>query len=164
MFIAFDKETKKVYGEPSNIPFARVTTNLTIAEVKEIPTYNKITQFLTAINEREEVEITTYQDEEGNPLVDENDNIVATERKYLTCDLVVNEKPPIVLTAKQKQAKYDKLVRKYIREKYSQHDVEALMANYLSENVTEKAKLEWQSFQDYRVECKVRANKEVYGE
>ena len=63
----------------------------------------------------------------------------------------------------QKYEKYKSLVEMYIREKYSQSDVEALQANLLSENVTEKDKLEWQEFQLYRTECKARAKAEVYG-
>ena len=163
MYIAFDKETKKVLRQ-SNVPFARVTTNLTVAEVNEIPTYNKATHFLLVTNEREEVEITIHRDEEGRPIFNENGEQVTSERKYLTCDLVVNEKPLVVLTEAQKYEKYKRLVSKYIREKYSQDDVEALQANYLSDEVTEEDKLKWQNFQAYRVECKVRAKAEVYGE
>ena len=61
-----------------------------------------------------------------------------------------------------KEKKYKDLCKKYIREKYSQDDVEALYANYMAEPTNEKYIAEFNEFQVYRVECKARAKGEVY--
>lgn len=52
---------------------------------------------------------------------------------------------------------YEKLVSKYIREKYSQDAVEAIIANYLNEPENEIYSNEFKDFQEYRKNCKLRA-------
>ncbi len=58
-----------------------------------------------------------------------------------------------------KDEKYARLVDKYVREKYSQSNVEALTSNYLSN--PELYKQDFDAFQVYRAECKERAKKEL---
>lgn len=50
---------------------------------------------------------------------------------------------------------YDQLVSMFIREKYSQDSIEAIINNYLSNS--EKYKAEFDELQAYRAECKARA-------
>ena len=52
---------------------------------------------------------------------------------------------------------YEQLVSKYIREKYSQDSVEAIIANYLNEPENETYIKEFNDFQEYRKNCKLRA-------
>ena len=58
--------------------------------------------------------------------------------------------------------KYARLVDAYVREKYSQSAVEAIINNYLSDPENEKYKAEFAAFQLYREECKAKAKTEVY--
>ena len=58
--------------------------------------------------------------------------------------------------------KYARLVDAYVREKYSQSAVEAIINNYLSDPENEKYKAEFAALQLYREECKAKANTEVY--
>ncbi len=57
--------------------------------------------------------------------------------------------------------KYARLVDAYVREKYSQSAVEAIINNYLSDPENEKYKAEFADLQMYREECKNRAKAEV---
>lgn len=87
-------------------------------------------------------------------------------RTYLACDLVANFYPTKTEEelAKEKEKKYSDLVSRLIRKKYSQDDVEAIFANYLSTKVEEEDIIKFNQFQEYREECKKLATKEVYGE
>lgn len=64
---------------------------------------------------------------------------------------------------KQRQKKYENLVKHYIRQKYSQDQVEAIVNNYLSKMENETYKNEFLVLQEYRIQCKAKAHKEVYG-
>ena len=57
--------------------------------------------------------------------------------------------------------KYARLVDAYVREKYSQSAVEAIINNYLSDPENEKYKAEFAALQMYREECKNKAKAEV---
>ena len=57
--------------------------------------------------------------------------------------------------------KYARLVDAYVREKYSQSAVEAIINNYLSDPENEKYKAEFAALQIYREECKEKAKTEV---
>lgn len=63
-----------------------------------------------------------------------------------------------------KEKKYNSLVSKYIREKYNQDKVEAIINNYLYDNTNEDYIAEFQELQSYRKECKEKAYLEIYGE
>ena len=56
---------------------------------------------------------------------------------------------------------YEQLVTKYIRSKYSQSRIEAIVNNYLDEPTNEKYLAEFQELQSYRKECKLRAKFEL---
>lgn len=53
--------------------------------------------------------------------------------------------------------KYDEIVSTLIREKYSNNDVEAIFANYLSDKENTKYINEFNTFQEYRENCKKEA-------
>ena len=57
--------------------------------------------------------------------------------------------------------KYARLVDAYVREKYSQSAVEAIINNYLSDPENEEYKAEFAALQMYREECKNKAKAEV---
>ena len=57
--------------------------------------------------------------------------------------------------------KYARLVDAYVREKYSQSAVEAIINNYLSDPENEEYKAEFVALQLYREECKNKAKAEV---
>ena len=57
--------------------------------------------------------------------------------------------------------KYARLVDAYVREKYSQSAVEAIINNYLSDPENEEYKAEFAALQLYREECKNKAKAEV---
>lgn len=57
--------------------------------------------------------------------------------------------------------KYARLVDAYVREKYSQSAVEAIINNYISDPENEKYKAEFAALQMYREECKNKAKAEV---
>lgn len=60
-----------------------------------------------------------------------------------------------------KDEKYARLVDTYVREKYSQSAVEAIINNYLSDLENEEYKAEFVALQAYREECKEKAKGEV---
>ena len=57
--------------------------------------------------------------------------------------------------------KYARLVDAYVREKYSQSAVEAIINNYLSDPENKEYKAEIAALQMYREECKNKAKAEV---
>ncbi len=182
MYILFDKETKRVIGV-SNKPFVSYTSNLELAEYYgEIPNND----YLTVFNERQETKTWTEPkiveklDDNGEPILDENGDIVFVEveekksRTYLTCDLLANFYPPKTEEQldKEKEEKYKKLVEILIRKKYSQGKVESIHSNYLKAmfngtDLTSAKKeeyiAEFNAFQKYREECKKEAHIDVYG-
>lgn len=57
---------------------------------------------------------------------------------------------------------YDELVERFVRQRYSQSDVEAIINNYLGDNGNEQYQSEFNALQEYRKECKAKA-KEMLG-
>ena len=57
------------------------------------------------------------------------------------------------------QLSYEELVASKIRQRYSQNDVEAILANYLNDQ--EKYREEFAEFQSYRESCKAEAKSEL---
>lgn len=64
----------------------------------------------------------------------------------------------------EQEKMYNKLVSIFIRKKYSQNRIEAILNNYISEPDNEKYRAEFLELQAYRAECKKQAKLEVYGE
>ena len=66
---------------------------------------------------------------------------------------------------KVKEDMYNARVNALIRQKYSQDEVEAIIANYLSylsgESANQTYKTEYSVFQKYRQECKEKAKNET---
>jgi len=60
-----------------------------------------------------------------------------------------------------KTARYAELVDKYVRERYSQSAVEAILNNYIADPSDEEHAEEFAALQTYRAECKARAKAEV---
>ncbi len=58
---------------------------------------------------------------------------------------------------------YDELVERFVRQRYSQSDVEAIINNYLGDNGNEQYQSEFKALQEYRKECKAKA-KEILGQ
>jgi hypothetical protein len=164
MYITFNNETKKVDYIGEKKP-ASYTDNLTLAEVKTLP---EKYDYLTIDNVREETDTWTEKIEDYN---EETGEVVEKEveksRTYTTCDLKAcfNFKPTAEqleqFKEKQKEKRYKELTSKLIRQRYSQDDVEALLANH-AEN-KEKYQVEFDAFAAYRKECKAKARLEVYG-
>lgn len=171
MYITFDKETKRVGYLNKNKP-RTYTNNSMLAEVDKVPEkYDYLT--ITNLQEKSRVIKEAYEEvieyNENGELLQEPIHIQheAETEIYYTCDLVPNL---IVLTNEQvenkKQLKYETLVEKYIREKYSQGKMESIINNFLEYKETysnENALLEYEKMQAYRKECKEKAHKEVYG-
>lgn len=53
---------------------------------------------------------------------------------------------------------YKQKVAMYVRERYSQNDAEAILANYLADTSNEEHAREFAEFQSYREQCKARAS------
>ena len=66
---------------------------------------------------------------------------------------------------KVKEDMYGSRVNSLVRQKYSQDEVEAIIANYLSylsgESTNQTYKTEYLEFQEYRQKCKEIAKKEI---
>ena len=66
---------------------------------------------------------------------------------------------------KVKEDMYNARVNALIRQKYSQDEVEAIIANYLSylsgESANQTYKMEYLEFQEYRQKCKEKAKDET---
>ena len=64
-----------------------------------------------------------------------------------------------------KEDMYGSRVNSLVRQKYSQDEVEAIIANYLSylsgESTNQTYKTEYLEFQEYRQKCKEIAKKEI---
>lgn len=167
MYIAYNLNTKKVVGQPSENPFAEISNTLAIAKCDNIP---QNYDYLLVDNIREETRVIKEAqtiEEKGRNEYGEEITIVkeipAETETYYTCDLIAKF---YEFTAeqieKQRQSKYHALTEKYVRLKYSQSKMEAIINNYLdSEN--EDDLNEFAEMQKYRKECKARAKAEVYG-
>lgn len=162
-YIAFDRDTKKVYDKPSLRPFVSITKNLEIAETEFIPsaydylTVENLQEHTRVIKEAYTEEVTNYNEETGEEYTETVTHEQVTEN-YKTCNLVAHFN---TLTAeqleKQKQAKYENLVERYIRQKYSISQELAILRQ-------KESKIEeFNAYNDYAEYCKAKAKMEVYG-
>lgn len=131
-------------------------TQLTPVELEQLP--NGKTRVILRKNIKQE----TRQDEGITYVVytaDENSFITGEQ---ITVEYVTEHFDELWFYAENGETegeKYARLVSKYIREKYSQDDVEALINNYLSDR--EKYKEDFDAFQAYRAECKEKAREDL---
>lgn len=160
MYIIFNKETKKVIFINKTKPIA-YTDNVALAQVEEVPIISE-NQFFTVANVQEvtrvvseayteEVTIWNKETQQEEKKIVEHPTVTET---YLTCDLVVND---IVVTEEQKQVKYESLVEKYIRQKYTLSQELAI----LRQRDTKPS--EFEVYNAYAEQCKAQAKFEIYG-
>lgn len=71
------------------------------------------------------------------------------------------EKP---YTEEELQERYKNLTKQYIAEKYDFADELAVKNNYEYDSANVNYAEEYSEYQQYRIDCKTRARKEVYGE
>lgn len=160
MYIIFNKETKKVVFMNKTKPIA-YTENVELAQLEEVPSINE-NQFLTVANVQEVTrvvseayteEVIIWNEETQQEETKIVEHPIVTET-YLTCDLVVND---IVITEEQKQEKYESLVEKYIRQKYTLSQELAI----LRQRDTKPS--EFEAYNAYAEKCKAQAKLEIYG-
>ena len=171
-YIIYNLETSKVervYSHPLPKQNESFYKTRNIAEYRgELPSAD----WLSVDNIHEEIETWKEKkqveklDENGQPLVNEQGEIVYEEvevektKTHIVCDLVAHflpEEQKAQQVAKQKQAKYEKLVEKYIREKYSLSNELAILRQ-ASTKVNE-----FNEYNAYAESCKARAKGEIYG-
>jgi hypothetical protein len=171
-YIVFDNKTKRVVLPPSDKPYTDLTKYVTQCEVESIPSeydfleVTNVQEHIRVIKEAYTEEVIEWNEEtkqEETKLV-EHPQITET---YYDCDLIAKFREYTAeQLEKQKEKRYHDLTEKYIRQKYSQGDMEAVINNYLEYKETyenENALIEYNKMQAYRKECKVKAYKEVYG-
>lgn len=167
MYITFDKETKVVSSPILEEKPLSFTNNLMVAEVESVP--NKY-DYLTVTNVREKTRVVkeAYEEiveyDENGELLQEPIHIQheAEIEVYYTCDLVANFRSQLTAEQleKQKEIRYNNRVAQLVRLKYSQNDVEALLANYAEDK--DKYQNEFDTFANYRKQCKTQAYNEIY--
>ena len=171
-YIVFDNKTKRVVLSPSNKPYTDLTKYVTQCEVESVPTncdylmVDNVQEHTKVIKEAYIEEIIEFNEETSEEITKLVEVPQETET-YFTCDLIAkfNEYTAEQIE-KQKEKRYHDLTERYIRQKYSQGDMEAIINNYLDykENyINENALIEYNKMQAYRKECKAKAFKEIYG-
>lgn len=167
MYITYNKETKEVSSpilENKPLSYSDV---LMVAEIESVPNkYDYLT--VTNIQEKTKVVKEAYEEiveyDENGELLQEPIHIQheAETEVYYICDLVANFRPQLTTEQlkKQKEIRYNNRVSQLIRLKYSQNDVEALLANYAEDK--EKYQEEFDIFAAHRKQCKEQAYNEVY--
>lgn len=164
MYIRYNAQTNLVVYIGEKKPLNADTDLLKVAEYNgEIPkndwlTVGNVEQKTRVV--KEAYDETIEFDENGEPLKKpQTIHHEAVIENYLEC----TELTPHFKTyteeelAKQKQAKYENLVEKYIREKYS-------LSNELA--ILRQANTKYTEFYEYNTyaeECKAKAKAEVYG-
>lgn len=61
------------------------------------------------------------------------------------------------LTQEDKEKTYPELVSKFVRQRYYERDVEAILNNYLDDPSSEKYNNDFRKLQEYRKACKLYA-------
>ena len=165
MYISYNKNTKKVIGEPSEKRPVYITENVAICEVEKeiIPQsydyllVDNVRQATRVIKEAYTEEVVEYNEETGEEIAKLVEHEQETET-YYTCDLIAKfyEYTAEQLEA-QKRAKYKALSKKYIRQIY---DVDAEF------EILRKKDIEPDKYNKYFADiesCLAKAHKEVYG-
>lgn len=162
MYIIFEKESKKVERVLGKKP-SSITNNLEIARCENVPNYDMANgEYLSVINLQEKTEKYTVKEEVENEITvgeqkftDIVEVEVEKERKYLTCDLIVNESPS---KAELIQKQYENKVSALIRKKYS---LNAELAILRQRDIKPE---EYQAYNDYAEQCKTLVKQELQGE
>lgn len=167
MYILYNKNTLKVFGQPLKKEPISYSNSLLLAEFYgELPTKY---DYLTVANVQEktdtwvEKEQVEKENKQGEIVIEEIE--APKSRTYFVCDLVANFRP--LPTAeqldKQRQAKYESLCQKYIREKYSATDENKVVREYLADMNNNGKKTQFDTYNFYVESCKAKARVEVYG-
>jgi hypothetical protein len=141
MYIAYINESKRVISI-SNNPFSDKSSNVSIAEVKEIPsTYD----YLLVDNIRVETRTVNGKVE-----------------TYTTCDLLPKfYEYTAEQLAEQKERKHKELSKRYIRQKYPLEDENKIMRRYLASPSNPQYKLDFLEYNEYVEKCILRASEEL---
>ena len=145
MYITFNKENKKVayIGEKKPIAYS---DSLLLAKVTNIP--DKY-DYLTAENIQEHKKV----EKEGYAI--SNKEISKISQTYLTCDLVAHFNDNVEESEVELKEKYERLVDKYIREKYSLSNELAILRQANVKTV------EFDEYNKYAEECKIKAKSQI---
>jgi hypothetical protein len=164
MYIRYNAQSKVIIHKDEKKPSVADTELYKVAEYNgEIPKNDWLTVGNIEPKTRiikEAYDETIYADENGEPLKEQKViHHEAVIENYLECMEVTPHFGVYTEqeTAKQKQARYESLVEKYIREKYS-------LSNELA--ILRQANTKYTEFYEYNAyaeECKARAKTEVYG-
>lgn len=162
MYIIFEKDSKKVYQVLDKKPIA-ISNTLEIARCDNVPKYNPAQgDYLTVTNLQEKTE--KYIEKEYTEKEVEIDGEiqlvteaieVEKERKYFTCDLIVNESHN---KAELIEQQYESKVSALIRKKYSLNSELAILRQ------RDTKPEEYQAYNDYAEQCKTLAKQELQGE
>ena len=141
MYIAYINESNRVISI-SNNPFSDKSSNVSIAEVKEIPsTYD----YLVVENVRVETRTVNGKVE-----------------TYTTCDLLPKfYEYTAEQLAEQKERKHKELSKRYIRQKYPLEDENKIMRRYLASPSNTQYKLDFLEYNEYVEKCILRASEEL---
>ena len=144
MYIAYNKNTNRVIGQPSEKPFITITEGVLIAEIDIVPEkYDYL--------EVEDVCLKTRILEDGQ------------SEQYTYCTLVAKFR---TLTPEQEQAKlnrqYNALCQTYIRQLYSQSDENKILREIRAYPDDEKVIARFNKYNDDIEDCLNRAHIKVY--
>ena len=169
MYLIYDIKTNKVV-QTNNKPFVSYDKNrYQECYVENLPTKTHA-QYFTVDNVREETKVIkeAYTQEEvffnEETELDEVKVVEypAVTETYLTCDLVVNDRPQMseeaktAYIAKQKERKYEELVNELIRKKYSMAQEFAILRQRDSKPE------EFAEYNSYAEECKTQAKQQIF--
>lgn len=165
MYIAYNKKTKRVIGNPSEKPFITMTEDVMVCEVEKeaIPQnydylmVDNVKEHTRVVKEAYTEEIVEFNEEtqqEETKLV-EHPQVTET---YYDCDLIAKFREYTAeQLEKQKQSKYESLVEQYIRQEYSiSQELSILRQRYSKVE-------EFNNYNNYAEYCKAKAKLEVYG-
>lgn len=162
MFIIFDKNSNKVISQVTEKP-TNVLEGQEIAICNNIPCYNEtLGDYLIVTNLQEKIDSYTSEEVKRNEIQIDGQTLEASklvevkkERKYFTCDLVVNESPN---KAELIERQYENKVSALIRKKYSLNAELAILRQ------RDTKPEEYQAYNDYAEQCKALVKQEMQGE
>lgn len=170
MYLIYNKKTKKVL-QINEKPFFAYNKNLCEECYIDGLPYKSDNQYYEVINVREETKVIkeaysqeeTYFNEETGLEEVKIVEYPAVTKTYLTCDVVVIDRPQIseeekaIALEKAKLKKYEEMVEQLIRQKYNLSQELAILRQRDSKPT------EFAYYNLYAEECKAQAKAKVYG-
>lgn len=168
MYIVYNKSNNKVLCT-NDKPFVAYGEQCGECYIESLPAKTNA-QYFTVSNVREETRILKeaysqeeayYNEETGLDEVKVVEYPAVTET-YVTCDIVVNDRPAVseevkaAYIAKQKEQKYEELVNELIRKKYSIAQEFAILRQ------RDDKPEEFAIYNAYAEECKAKAKQQIY--